>query len=167
MEEKNPNNPRHDLDSSGTDKISAGRRGVLVVEQEEMRRKESTKEMEESFGDGKDGSRGSKKGGRNGLDIDEGAGFKNGPRIVAVAINGREHLEGIPMTSRIAQNVTTPRGHGRRDGETKQVNLPSLLSGNRRHNNTCPGAWVECKRAPVYCKVYSEYYPLYSAQCAV
>ena len=124
------------MGSSGTDKISAGRRGVLVVEKEEMMRKESAKEMEESFGDGKDGSRGSKKGGRNGLDNDEGAGFKNGTRIVA--INGREHLEGIPMTSRIAQNVTTPRGHGRRDGETKQVNLSSLLSRYRRHNNTCP-----------------------------
>ena len=31
------------------------------------------------------------------------------------------------MSSRIAQNLTTPRGHGRRDGETKQVNLSTLL----------------------------------------
>ena len=94
---------------------------------EEVRRKESGKEIEDIFGD--HGSRGSKKGGRNCEDTDEGAGFKNGTRNVA--INGREHLEGIPMTSRIAQNVTTPRGHGRRDGETKQVNLSSLLCTSR------------------------------------
>ena len=132
-----------------------------------MRRKESAKEIDDIFGDGKDGSRGSKKGGRNGLDNDEGAGLKNKTRIVA--INGREHLEGIPMTSRIAQNVTTPRGHGRRDGETKQVNLSSLLSRYKRHNNTCPvpsaqcpGAGVKCIRAFVYCIVYSVYY----AQCS-
>ena len=100
---------RHDLGSSGT----FGKRGVLVVEQkEEVRRKESAKEIGDIFGDGADASRCSKKGLGN---CEE----KNGPRIIA---NGREHFAaGIPMTSRIAQNLTTPRGHGRRDGETKQV----------------------------------------------
>ena len=79
---------------------------------EEVRRKESAKEIGEIFGDGADGNRCSKKGLRQCED-------KVGPRIIA---NGREHFEaGIPMTSRIAQNLTTPRGHGRRDGETKQV----------------------------------------------
>ena len=84
---------------------------------EEVRRKENAKEVGEIFGDGKEGSRCSKKGLKHCED-------KNGPRIIA---NGREHLEaGIPMTSRIAQKLTTPRGHGRRDGETKQVNLSSF-----------------------------------------
>ena len=108
---------RHDLGSSGT----SGKRGVLVLEQkekgfEEVRRKESAKEIGDIFGDATDASRCSKNGLRNLED-------KNGPRIIA---NGRENLEAgipipIPMTSRIAQNLTTPRGHGRRDGETKQV----------------------------------------------
>ena len=84
---------------------------------EEVRRKENAKEIQDIFGDGKDANRCSKKG----LGYCED---KNGPRIIA---NGREHLEaGIPMTSRIAQKLTTPRGHGRRDGETKQVNLSSF-----------------------------------------
>ena len=82
-------------------------------------RKESAKEIEDIFGAGKDGtSRCSKKGGRN---TEEGASFSNGSRTGRIVGNRGEHLEGIPMSSRIAQNLTTPRGHGRRDGETKQV----------------------------------------------
>ena len=88
-------------------------------------RKESAKEIEDIFGAGKDGnSRCSKKGGRN---IEEGASFSNGSRTGRIVGNRGEHLEGIPMSSSIAQNLTTPREHGRRDGETKQVDFPILL----------------------------------------
>ena len=137
---------RHNLGSSKTDSIS--RRGVLLVKQEEENRfeevrrkeiakeifgegKEGAKEIEDIFGEGKDGSsRCSKKGERNCKNTEEQASFKNGA-------NGGENPEGIPMSSRIAQNLTTPRGpqnvltprgHGRRDGETKQVNFSKLLS---------------------------------------
>ena len=93
---------------------------------EVVMRKESAKEIEDIFGDGKDGSsRCSKKGGRK--DTDESTSFKKGPRTGRIVANGGEHLEGIPMSSRIAQNLTTPREHGRRDGETKQVDFPILL----------------------------------------
>ena len=86
-------------------------------------RKESSKE--DIFGAGKEGSsRCSKKGLRN---TDKGASFSNGSRTGRIVGNRGEHLEGIPMSSRIAQNLTTPRGHGRRDGETKQVDFPILL----------------------------------------
>ena len=92
---------------------------------EEVMRKESAKEIEDIFGAGKDGnSRCSKKGGRN---TEEGASFSNGSRTGRIVGNRGEHLEGIPMSSRIAQNLTTPREHGRRDGETKQVDFPILL----------------------------------------
>ena len=88
-------------------------------------RKESAKEIEDIFGAGKDGnSRCSKKGGRN---TEEGASFSNGSRTGRIVGNRGEHLEGIPMSSRIAQNLTTPRGHGRRDGETKQVEFSIIL----------------------------------------
>ena len=87
-----------------------------------MMRKESSRDI---FGAGKEGSsRCSKKGLRN---TDKGASFSNGSRTGRIVGNRGEHLEGIPMSSRIAQNLTTPRGHGRRDGETKQVDFPILL----------------------------------------
>ena len=98
---------------------------------EEVRRKEVAKEIEDIFGEGKEGSsRCSKKGGRNFENTEERASFKNGA-------NGGENPEGIPMSSRIAQNLTTPRGpqnvltprgHGRKDGETKQVNFLIFFS---------------------------------------
>ena len=107
-------------------------------------RKESAKEIEDIFGDGKDGSsRCSKKGGRK--DTDESTSFKKGPRTGRIVANGGEHLEGIPMSLRIAQNLTTPRGqnlttprgHGRRDGETKQVKSPLARCRCKRDKSTC------------------------------
>ena len=96
----------------------AARRGVVVVQQDSDKKveEEGTKIIEVGRGstmrDGNDSGENSKPG-NLGAKIEEKRG---------------NSLESIALNARIGQNLTTPRGHGRRDGETKQVLYLSMIN---------------------------------------
>ena len=95
----------------------AARRGVVVVQQD------SDKKVEEEGTKIIEVGRGSTMRDEN----DSGENFKpaNGAKIEEKRGN---NLESIALNARIGQNLTTPRGHGRRDGETKQVLSLSMIN---------------------------------------
>ena len=87
----------------------AARRGVVVVQQDSDKKveEEGTKIIEVGRGLAmREGNRSKDSGepGNLGAKIEEKRG---------------NNLESIALNARIGQNLTTPRGHGRRDGETK------------------------------------------------
>ena len=90
----------------------AARRGVVVVQQDPDKKveEEGTKIIEVGRGSTmREGNRSNESGeyfepGNHGAKIEEKRG-----------------------NARIGQNLTTPRGHGRRDGETKQVLSLSMI----------------------------------------
>ena len=92
----------------------AARRGVVVVQQD------SDKNVEEEGTKIIEVGRGStiREGNRSN---DSGENFEPGNLGVKVEEKRGNNLESIALNARIGQNLTTPRGHGRRDGETKQV----------------------------------------------
>ena len=99
----------------------AARRGVVVVQQDSDKNveEEGTKIIEV-------GRSLAMKGGNR--SSDSGENFK--PRNLGAKIEEKRgnNLESIALSARIGQNLTTPRGHGRRDGETKQVLSLSMIN---------------------------------------
>ena len=98
----------------------AARRGVVVVQQD------SDKNVEEEGTKIIEVGRGStiREGNRSN---DSGENFEPGNLGVKVEEKRGNNLESIALNARIGQNLTTPRGHGRRDGETKQVLSLSMI----------------------------------------
>ena len=99
----------------------AARRGLVVVQQDSDKKveEEGTKIIEVGRGSTmREGNRSN----------DSGENFEPGNLGVKVEEKRGNNLESIALNSRIGQKLTTPRGHGRRDGETKQVLSLSMIN---------------------------------------
>lgn len=99
----------------------AARRGVVVVQQDSDNKVEveGTKIIEVGKGSTmREGNRSK----------DSGENFKPGNLGAKIEEKRGNNLESIALNARIGQNLTTPRGHGRRDGETKQVLYLSTIN---------------------------------------
>ena len=141
--------------------MSAGRRGILVMEEKkEPGMKEEGKCLEALCGctSAADlSNRCSLREGRSCEETEEEAVLKNDTTKREVVANGGDHLvenstklgvaQNLEMTLKVTQNLTTqnlktPRGHGWRDGETKQVKFSTsktLESSIHHHYLVGPG----------------------------
>ena len=99
----------------------AARRGVVVVQ------KDSDKKVEEEGTKIIEVGRGTTMREGNGSN-DSGENFKPGNLGAKIEEKRGNSLESTALNARIGQNLTTPRGHGRRDGETKQVISLSMIN---------------------------------------
>ena len=100
--------------------VSAARRGVVVQQDSDNKvGEEGTKIIEVGRGSTmREGDRSN----------DSGENFKPGNLGAKIEEKRRNNLESVALNARIGQNLTTPRGHGRRDGETKQVISLSMIN---------------------------------------